>query len=36
MIEDHSLDYELTCAEIQRMTPDTENEINDNRNQNLL
>ena len=24
MIEDHSLDYELTCAEIQSMTPDTE------------
>ena len=23
-IEDHSLDYELTCAEIQSMTPDTE------------
>jgi predicted secreted protein with PEFG-CTERM motif len=25
MIEDHSLDYDLTCAEIQSMTPDTEN-----------
>ena len=25
MIEDHSLDYELTCAEIQSLTPDTEN-----------
>ena len=25
MIEDHSLDYELTCAEILSMTPDTEN-----------
>ena len=24
-IEDHSLDYELTCAEIQSLTPDTEN-----------
>jgi predicted secreted protein with PEFG-CTERM motif len=24
MIEDHSLDYELTCAEILSMTPDTE------------
>ena len=24
MIEDYSLDYELTCAEIQSMTPDTE------------
>ena len=24
MIEDHSLDYELTCAEIQSMTPDIE------------
>ena len=24
MIEDHSLDYELTCAEIQSLTPDTE------------
>ena len=24
MIEDHSLDYDLTCAEIQSMTPDTE------------
>ena len=23
-IEDHSLDYDLTCAEIQSMTPDTE------------
>ena len=25
MIEDHSLDYDLTCAEIQSLTPDTEN-----------
>ena len=25
MIEDHSLDYNLTCAEIQSLTPDTEN-----------
>ena len=25
MIEDYSLDYELTCAEILSMTPDTEN-----------
>jgi len=25
LIEDHSLDYELTCAEIQSLTPDTEN-----------
>ena len=25
IIEDHSLDYELTCAEIQSLTPDTEN-----------
>ena len=24
-IEDHSLDYDLTCAEIQSLTPDTEN-----------
>ena len=24
MIEDHSLNYDLTCAEIQSMTPDTE------------
>jgi predicted secreted protein with PEFG-CTERM motif len=24
-IEDHSLDYNLTCAEIQSLTPDTEN-----------
>ena len=25
MIEDHSLNYDLTCAEIQSLTPDTEN-----------
>ena len=25
MIEDHSLDYNLTCAEIKSLTPDTEN-----------
>ena len=25
MIEDHSLDYDLTCAEIQSLTPDIEN-----------